>query len=120
MDRRTQCVHGISDAILVGKPLFASKSAELLEFPRSSEMVAHNPTFDVGFLENAPRLACTADGLAKHCRVTCSLKLARDRRPGMPNKLDDNRRRLRTPGTCGLHRALEDAHLLAHVVPHLR
>ena len=49
MDWGAQRVHGISDAMLVGKPLFSSKAAELLEFLRGSEMVAHNATFDVGF-----------------------------------------------------------------------
>ena len=49
VDWGAQRVHGISDAMLVGKPLFSSKAAELLEFLRGSEMVAHNATFDVGF-----------------------------------------------------------------------
>lgn len=120
VDWGAQRVHGISDAMLVGKPLFASKAAELLEFLRGSEMVAHNATFDVGFLDNELRLAGIADGLAQHCRVTCSLKLARNRWPGMPNKLDDVLQRLGIPGTRGLHGALKDAHLLAQVVPHLR
>lgn len=120
VDWGAQRVHGISDAMLVGKPLFASKAAELLEFLRGSEMVAHNATFDVGFLDNELRLAGIADGLAQHCRVACSLKLARGRWPGQGNKLDDVLQRLRIPGNRGLHGALKDAHLLAQVIPHLR
>lgn len=113
-------VHGISDAMLVGQPLFASKAAALLDFLGGSEMVAHNASFDVGFLDNELRLAGIPGGLGQHCQVTCSLKLARKRWPGLPNKLDDLLQRLRIPHSRGLHGALKDAHLLAQVVPHLR
>lgn len=120
MDWGAQRVHGISDAMLVGKPLFSSKAAELLEFLRGSEMVAHNATFDVGFLDNELRLSGIPGTLAQHCRITCSLKLARGRWPGQGNKLDDVLQRLRIPSQRGLHGALKDAHLLAQVIPHLR
>ena len=117
---RAQRVHGISDAMLVGKPLFASKATELLDFLGGSEMVAHNASFDVGFLDNELRLAGIPGGLGRHCRVTCSLQLARRRWPGMPNKLDDLLQRLGIVHSRGLHGALKDAHLLAQVIPHLR
>jgi DNA polymerase-3 subunit epsilon len=120
VDWGAQRVHGISDAMLVGKPLFSSKAAELLEFLRGSEMVAHNATFDVGFLDNELRLSGIPGTLAQHCRITCSLKLARGRWPGQGNKLDDVLQRLRIPSQRGLHGALKDAHLLAQVIPHLR
>ena len=32
--------------MLVGKPLFAHKAAELLEFVRGAEVIAHNATFE--------------------------------------------------------------------------
>lgn len=120
VDWGAQRVHGISDAMLVGKPLFSSKAAELLDFLRGSEMVAHNATFDVGFLDNELRLSGIPGTLAQHCRIICSLKLARGRWPGQGNKLDDVLQRLRIPSQRGLHGALKDAHLLAQVIPHLR
>ena len=120
VDWGAQRVHGISDAMLVGKPLFSSKAAELLDFLRGSEMVAHNATFDVGFLDNELRLSGIPGTLAQHCRITCSLKLARGRWPGQGNKLDDVLQRLRIPSQRGLHGALKDAHLLAQVISHLR
>jgi len=120
VDPFAQRVHGISDAMLVGKPLFSNKAVELLEFLRGSELVAHNATFDVGFLDHELRLAGHTVALAHHCRVTCSLKIAQQRWPGQPNKLDDLLRRLGIPGERGLHGALKDAHLLAQVIPHLR
>lgn len=114
-----QRVHGISNAMLVGKPLFAHKAGELLEFLTGAEMVAHNATFDVGFLDNELRLIGMG-GLANHCRITCSLKLARARWPGQPNKLDDLLARFGIVQHRGLHGALKDAQLLAQVFPYLR
>ncbi len=120
VDYGARRVHGISDAMLVGQPLFAHKAAELLEFIGGSELVAHNATFDVGFLDNELALAGVHGGLARHCRITCSLKLARARWPKQPNKLDDLLLRLGIQHNRGLHGALKDAHLLAQVFPHLR
>ena len=120
VDRGAQRVHGITNAMLVGKPLFANVAGELLDFLSGAEMVAHNATFDVGFLDNELRLAGISEGLSRHCRITCSLKLARARWPRMPNKLDDLLHRLRIPHSRDLHGALKDAHLLAQVIPHLR
>lgn len=113
-------VHGITDAMLVGKPLFAEKAMELLDFISGAEVVAHNAPFDVGFLDNELRLSGFSGGLARHCRVTCSLRLARERWPGLPNKLDDLLSRLRIPADRDVHGALKDARLLAHVMPYLR
>ena len=75
---------------------------------------------DVSLNAKARRMAGIPATLAQHCRITCSLKLARGRWPGQGNKLDDVLQRLRIPGTRGLHGALKDAHLLAQVIPHLR
>ena len=115
-----QRVHGISDAMLAGTPRFSHKAAELLDFVRGAEVIAHNATFDTGFLDNELRLSGHATTLAQHCRITCSLRLARARWPGLPNKLDDLLQRLRIPHRRDLHGALLDAQLLAQVVPHLR
>ncbi|MDV3470129.1 DNA polymerase III subunit epsilon [Stenotrophomonas sp. C3(2023)] len=120
VDPGARRVHGISDAMLAGKPLFASKADELLDFLAGSEMVAHNASFDVGFLDNELRLAGMPGGLARHCRVTCSLRLARGRWPGQSNTLDAVLARLQIRHQRGLHGALKDAHLLAQVMPHLR
>lgn len=115
-----QRVHGISDAMLVGQPLFAHKAGELLEFIHGSELVAHNAPFDVGFLDNELRLTGQRTTLAQCCRITCTLKLARTRYPGLPNKLDDLLARFGIVQHRGLHGALKDAQLLAQVFPYLR
>jgi len=115
-----QRVHGISDAMLRGKPVFADRALALLAFLDGAELVAHNATFDVGFLDNELRLSGIQTTLSQHCQVTCSLKLARARWPGQPNKLDDLLARLGIVHQRGLHGALKDAQLLAQVLPLLR
>lgn len=115
-----QRVHGISDAMLLGQPTFASKAGELLDFLHGAEVVAHNASFDTGFLNNELHISGHATTLAAHCRITCSLRLARARFPGMPNKLDDLLHRLRIPHERDRHGALKDALLLAKVLQQLR
>ena len=115
-----QRVHGISDAMLVGKPRFEHRALALLAFLDGAEVVAHNASFDVGFLDNELRVSGIQTTLSQHCRITCSLGLARARWPGLPNKLDDLLHRLRIPHQRDLHGALKDAQLLAQVVPLLR
>ena len=45
-----QAVHGISAADLVGKPTFAEIAQEWLDFTDGAKLIAHNATFDIGFL----------------------------------------------------------------------
>src|ERR1700709_651932 len=43
-------IHGLTDDFLADKPLFAHIAEELIEFVRGAEIVIHNASFDVGFL----------------------------------------------------------------------
>ena len=43
-------VHGLSDRFLADKPLFVHQVEELLEFIGDAPLVAHNASFDFGFL----------------------------------------------------------------------
>ncbi|PTE07533.1 DNA polymerase III subunit epsilon [Mesorhizobium helmanticense] len=109
-----QAVHGISAADLVGKPTFSDIAEEFLAFIDGARLVAHNATFDIGFLNlEFGRLGHPAidPGL-----VVDTLALARRRHPMGPNSLDalcrrygiDNGRRTK-------HGALLDSELLAEV-----
>lgn len=107
-------VHGISDADLVGKPVFAGIIDDFLEFTDGAKLVAHNANFDIGFinaeLKRLEQLSIEQD------RVIDTLALARRKHPMGPNSLDalcrrygiDNSRRTK-------HGALLDAELLAEV-----
>ena len=109
-------VHGISDESLLDKPRFREISAEFLDYIRGAELIIHNASFDVEFLDQELALA-GLPLLSQHCLgVIDSLRLAKDLHPGKKNSLDalcerysvDNARRT-------LHGALLDAELLAEV-----
>ena len=109
-------VHGLSRADLAGQPKFVEIVDELLVFIEDAELVAHNASFDVGFLEAELSRCGRALRLAERCHVLDTLALAREMHPGQRNSLDalckrynvDNSRR-------ELHGALLDARILADV-----
>ena len=109
-------VHGLSDAFLADKPLFAAVADELLDFLAGADIVIHNAAFDVGFINEElrrlgrPRLQSTVG------RIDDSLAMARELYPGKANSLDALCRRLEVDNSNRtLHGALLDAGLLAEV-----
>jgi DNA polymerase-3 subunit epsilon len=115
-DEGALAVHGLTRHFLSDKPKFGEIADELLAFVRDAEVIIHNASFDLEFLDDElKRLA--RPPFAEHCaRVTDSLTLARELHPGKRNSLDalcerygvSNRHRT-------LHGALLDAGLLAEV-----
>lgn len=107
-------VHGLSDRFLSDKALFAHKAEELLEFLGDSPLVAHNASFDFGFLNHELGL-CSRDAICMS-RMIDTVALARVRHPGAKLSLDalctrygiDRSHRVK-------HGALLDAELLAHL-----
>ena len=57
MPAAAEAVHGLSDTFLSDKALFASQADALLEFLGDAPLVAHNASFDFGFL-NMELLRC--------------------------------------------------------------
>lgn len=114
MATEAQAIHGLSDAFLADKPRFAERCDELLDFIGDSPLVAHNASFDFGFL-NGELTRC---GRAAICmsRMVDTIVIARTRHPGAKHSLDalctrygiDRSHRL-------LHGALLDAQLLAQL-----
>ena len=109
-----QAVHGISAADLKDKPTFAEIAEEWLAFTDGAKLVAHNATFDIGFLNvEFGRLGHPAidNGL-----VVDTLALARRKHPMGPNSLDALCRRYGIDNTKRTkHGALLDSELLAEV-----
>ncbi|WP_209852243.1 DNA polymerase III subunit epsilon [Rhizobium herbae] len=107
-------VHGISDESLKDKPSFAGIVDELLAFFGDARWVAHNATFDMGFM-NA-EFARLGLPMITNDLVTDTLALARRKHPMGPNSLDALCRRY---GVDNSHRtkhgALLDSELLAEV-----
>lgn len=109
-------VHGLTSEFLQDKPKFRDIVNELLEFVEGAELIMHNASFDVAFLDSEFGLA-DLRSLSEYCHsVTDTLKIAKELHPGKRNSLDvlceryevDNSRRT-------LHGALLDAELLADV-----
>jgi DNA polymerase-3 subunit epsilon len=107
-------VHGLSDAFLADKPIFAAIADPFLAFLGNSRLIIHNASFDIGFLEM--ELGRLGRSLPDKGNVIDTLTLARRKHPGASNSLDalcqrygiDNRKRVQ-------HGALLDAELLADV-----
>jgi DNA polymerase III subunit epsilon len=107
-------VHGLSAKFLSDKPLFASQADSLLAFIEDSPLVAHNASFDFGFL-NMELRRCGRD-LVDMGRMIDTIAIARSRHPGAKMSLDalctrygiDRSHRTK-------HGALLDAELLAQL-----
>ena len=110
-------VHGIADEFLLDKPLFSDVADEFIDYIRGAELVIHNASFDIGFMDY--EFSKLNRGIPKtdtFCKVTDSLAMARKMFPGKRNSLDalcsryeiDNSKRT-------LHGALLDAQILADV-----
>jgi DNA polymerase-3 subunit epsilon len=109
-------VHGLTEDFLRDKPKFREISAELLDFINGAELVIHNASFDLSFLNHEFALI-NLKQVKHYCpSVIDTLALARELHPGKRNNLDalcdryqiDNSKRT-------LHGALLDANLLAEV-----
>jgi len=114
MPSEAEAVHGLSTFFLSQKPRFAEQADELLEFIADSPLVAHNASFDFGFL-NFELEYCGRPAVCMS-RMVDTLTLARGRHPGAKHSLDalcvrfgiDRSHRVK-------HGALLDAQLLAQV-----
>ncbi len=117
VDPEAYNIHGISDEFLVDKPTYADVADDFLDFIRGAELVIHNASFDIGFMDYEFRLlGRDIPKTETFCTITDSLLMARRLFPGKRNNLDalcdryqiDNSKRT-------LHGALLDAEILAEV-----
>jgi len=109
-------IHGLTDEFLADKPLFASVADELLQFVAGAEIVIHNASFDVGFLNEELRRIGRPKFPGFVTKITDSLVMAREMFPGKANSLDALCKRLEVDNSNrALHGALLDAGLLAEV-----
>ncbi len=115
MPAEAQAVHGLSDAFLSDKPTFAECVDALLEFLGSdAKLVAHNASFDFGFVD--AELRRIGRPLLDRSRMVDTVALARRLHPGAKHSLDalcsrygiDRSHRVK-------HGALLDAELLAQL-----
>lgn len=108
-------VHGLSDAFLADKPLFSDQAGALLAFlGGDARLVAHNASFDFGFVD--AELKRAGYPVLDRSRMVDTVTLARKMHPGAKHSLDalctrygiDRSHRVK-------HGALLDAELLAQL-----
>ena len=107
-------VHGISRAMLRGKPAPDDVWPSFLRFIADSPLIAHNSPFDSSFIRH--ELALLGQHLPNPWH--CTVRLARRRLPFLSNhRLETVARHLipDLPADLRLHRALDDARLTAKV-----
>ncbi|HSF93047.1 MAG TPA: DNA polymerase III subunit epsilon [Paracoccaceae bacterium] len=107
-------VHGLSEEFLSDKPVFAKVAKAFLDFVGDAQLVIHNASFDMKFLNaefswmDLPKLPMT--------RAIDTLEIARRKFPGAQNSLDALCRRFGIDNSARtLHGALLDSEILAEV-----
>ena len=110
----TQKVHGLTDAFLADKPLFAAVVDELLEFLGDAPLVIHNAGFDLRFL-NA-ELQRVSRGPIAFARAIDTIEIAKSKIPGARYSLDELCKRFGVDLSARTkHGALLDADLTAQI-----
>ncbi len=109
-------VHGISNEFLRDKPKFAERVQDILQYLQGAELIIHNASFDVGFLDKELELVGLGPLSAHVGGVIDTLAMAKEMFPGKRNSLDSLCDRLGVDNSSRtLHGALLDAELLADV-----
>jgi len=109
-------VHGISNEFLRDKPRFAQIADELLAYLEGAELIIHNASFDIAFLNKELELLGRPPITSVVSGVIDSLLMAKELFPGKRNGLDALCDRLGVDNSSRtLHGALLDAELLADV-----
>jgi DNA polymerase-3 subunit epsilon len=107
-------VHGITTAMLHGRPQPQAAFAAFRDFIGRATLAAHNAPFDMAFLQHEFNLL----GWPLTNPAFCTLETSRRRLPGLPNyRLETVARHLlgELPPDTHLHRALGDARLVAQI-----
>ena len=114
MPAEAEAVHGLSNLFLSNQPLFEDRVEDLIVFLGEAPLVAHNASFDFGFLNH--ELQRCGRPIVCMSRMVDTLILARARHPGSKHSLDALCARFGVDRSMRVkHGALLDAQLLAQV-----
>ena len=117
IDASATSIHGITNDKLTNQPMFADIKDKLISFVNNGQVIAHNASFDIGFLEKEFN-DCGIDiyKINLFSKIHDTLAMARELYPGKRNSLDALCSRLNVDNSSrALHAALLDAELLAQV-----
>ena len=111
---QVQQVHGITNEMLEGEPKPDEVWSEFYKFIAGSILVAHNASFDIGFLRHEFALL----SMSLNNRSLCTLQMSRKQYPHLPNHKLETVSRYLFGESCEQmqrHRALDDAKLAAMI-----
>ena len=109
-------IHGLRAEFLSDKPLFKDLAEEIIRFTKDAEVIIHNASFDMGFLDMEFRKAGYPLFSSMISGVIDTLKDAQQMFPGKRNNLDALCQRFEVRNDHRtFHGALLDAELLAEV-----
>ncbi len=107
-------IHGIADGFLTDKPFFAAIAADFLEFLGDAQLVIHNASFDLKFLNH--ELHRLDHPPIPYARAIDTMEIARGKFPGSRVSLDELCKRFAIDlSGRAKHGALLDAQLTARV-----
>ena len=107
-------VHGLSEAFLSEYPSFVEIAEQFIEFIGDAQLVIHNASFDMGFINN--ELDRISQERLAMSRSIDTLQMARAKFPGAQASLDALCRRFEVDNSSReKHGALLDAELLSEV-----
>ncbi len=107
-------IHGFSTNFLKDKPKFYEIADELLNFIGENDLIIHNASFDIPFLNNELKLI-KKDIIVKN-KIIDTLELARSKFPGTSNSLDALCKRFNVDlSRRTKHNAVLDCNLLREV-----
>lgn len=105
-------INNITDELLKDAPTFDSIAEKVLDFISDSTLVAHNASFDLGFLSvELGRAGISFD----RWKAIDTLKIANSIFSGQRNKLESVMKRYNIMPDGALHRALNDTEILRKV-----
>ena len=109
-------IHGLRAEFLSDKPIFKDLAEEIIRFTKDAEVIIHNASFDMGFLDMEFRKAGYPLFSSMISGVIDTLKDAQQMFPGKRNNLDALCQRFEVRNDHRtFHGALLDAELLAEV-----
>lgn len=107
-------INGISDADVATAPTIMTVLPEFLSFAQGTILVAHNASFDMGFLECEKEFCW---GYVELPECFCSMRLSQSLYPtAFRHSLDVLSERFGMPLPQGRHRALPDVIQTAHIL----
>ena len=107
-------IHGFSTEFLKDKPKFSEIADELLSFIKENDLIIHNASFDIPFINHELRML--KKNIISKNKIIDTLELARSKFPGTSNSLDALCRRFNIDLSARVkHNAVLDCNLLREV-----